>query len=131
MSKNSFLKGAVVLGVAGLIVKILGAFFRIPLGRLITSEGMGYYQTAYPIYVLLLSISTSGFPTADILYKTDFFEISSFLDSAYASASAQPSTIFFKAFCFNQGNCLAVFPGIDQTRTIIGLSRFIGVGGSR
>ena len=64
MSKNSFLKGAVVLGVAGLIVKILGAFFRIPLGRLITSEGMGYYQTAYPIYVLLLSISTSGFPIA-------------------------------------------------------------------
>ncbi len=64
MSKNSFLKGAVVLGVAGLIVKILGAFFRIPLGRMITGEGMGYYQTAYPIYVLLLSISTSGFPIA-------------------------------------------------------------------
>ena len=64
MSKNSFLKGAVVLGVAGLIVKILGAFFRIPLGRMITSEGMGYYQTAYPIYVLLLSISTAGFPIA-------------------------------------------------------------------
>lgn len=64
MSKNSFIKGAFILGIAGLIVKILGAFFRIPLGRLITSTGMGYYQTAYPIYVLLLAISTAGFPTA-------------------------------------------------------------------
>lgn len=64
MSKNSFVKGAFILGSAGLVVKILGAFFRIPLGRLIEGEGMGYYQTAYPIYVLLLAISTSGFPIA-------------------------------------------------------------------
>ncbi|KXZ40599.1 stage V sporulation protein B [Alkalithermobacter thermoalcaliphilus JW-YL-7 = DSM 7308] len=64
MSKNSFLKGAFILGVAGIIVKIMGAFFRIPLGNIITSEGMGYYQTAYPIYVFLLAISSSGFPTA-------------------------------------------------------------------
>lgn len=64
MSKNSFLKGAFILGVAGIIVKILGAFFRIPLGNIITSEGMGYYQSAYPIYVLLLTISSAGFPTA-------------------------------------------------------------------
>ena len=64
MSKNSFLKGALILGIAGIIVKILGAFFRIPLGNIITSEGMGYYQTAYPVYVLLLTISSAGFPTA-------------------------------------------------------------------
>jgi len=61
---NSFLKGAVILGVAGIIVKIMGAFFRIPLANLIGDEGMGYYQSAYPIYLLLLVISTSGFPTA-------------------------------------------------------------------
>lgn len=64
MSKNSFLKGAFILGMAGLVVKILGAFFRIPLGNIIGSEGMGYYQTSYPIYVLLLTISSAGFPTA-------------------------------------------------------------------
>ncbi len=25
---------------------------------------MGYYQTAYPLYVLLLTLSTAGFPVA-------------------------------------------------------------------
>ncbi|WZL72818.1 polysaccharide biosynthesis protein [Clostridiaceae bacterium 35-E11] len=64
MSSRSFLKGAVILGVAGIIVKIMGAFFRIPLGNMIGDEGMGYYQASYPIYVLLLTISTAGIPTA-------------------------------------------------------------------
>lgn len=64
MSKNNFLKGAAILGAAGIIIKILGAFYRIPLSNIIKTEGMGYYQTAYPLYVLLLTISTSGFPVA-------------------------------------------------------------------
>ncbi len=64
MSKNSFLKGAAVLGVAGILVKVLGAFYRIPLVNMIGDEGMGYYQTSYPLYNLLFSISTAGFPVA-------------------------------------------------------------------
>ena len=40
-NKDSFLKGAIILGAAGIIVKVMGAFFRIPLGNLIGSEGMG------------------------------------------------------------------------------------------
>lgn len=64
MSENKFLRGAAVLGIAGVVVKILGAFYRIPLGNILGTEGMGYYQTAYPLYVLLLTLSTSGFPVA-------------------------------------------------------------------
>ena len=64
MTKDNFLKGAAILGVAGAIVKILGAFYRIPLNNILGSEGIGYYQTAYPLYVLLLTISTAGFPVA-------------------------------------------------------------------
>lgn len=64
MARNNFLKGAAILGAAGVIVKILGAFYRIPLSNIIKTEGMGYYQTAYPLYVLLLTVSTSGFPVA-------------------------------------------------------------------
>ncbi|HHW01926.1 MAG TPA: polysaccharide biosynthesis protein [Thermoanaerobacterales bacterium] len=62
--KNSFLKGALILTVAGFVVKILGAVYRIPLALMIKDEGMGLYQMAYPIYVTLLSISTAGLPTA-------------------------------------------------------------------
>ncbi len=64
MSRKSFLQGAVVLGVAGLIIKVLGAAFRIPLANIIGDTGMGYYQTAYPVYVLLLTLSTAGVPVA-------------------------------------------------------------------
>ncbi|NPV44013.1 MAG: stage V sporulation protein B [Firmicutes bacterium] len=61
---QSFLKGAFILTVAGFIVKLLGALYRLPLARIIQDEGMGLYQMAYPIYVTLLSISTAGLPTA-------------------------------------------------------------------
>ncbi len=64
MGRKTFVQGAIILGSAGVIVKVLGAFFRIPLGNMIGSEGMGYYQTAYPIYVFLLVLSTAGIPTA-------------------------------------------------------------------
>ena len=62
--RDSFLKGALILGLAGIIVKVIGAFFRIPLGNLIGAEGMGYYQAAYPVYTLFLTLATAGFPTA-------------------------------------------------------------------
>lgn len=64
MSGKTFLKGAAVLGAAGLLVQILGAVFRIPLANIIGEEGMGYYQTAYPIYIFLLVFSTNGAPAA-------------------------------------------------------------------
>ncbi len=64
MGKKSFVQGAVILGIAGIIIKVLGACFRIPLANLIGSEGMGYYQTAYPIYVLFLTLATAGIPIA-------------------------------------------------------------------
>lgn len=64
MSKKSFVQGAAVLAVAGIIIKVLGACFRIPLGNMIGDEGMAYYQAAYPIYVLFLTLATSGIPIA-------------------------------------------------------------------
>ncbi len=64
MDKGKFLKGAVVLAVSGLLVQVLGAIFRIPLGNIIGDTGMGYYQTAYPIYIFLLVFSTNGAPAA-------------------------------------------------------------------
>ena len=64
MGKKTFLRGAAILGIAGLIVQVMGAIFRIPLTNIIGDDGMGYYQTAYPIYVFLLVFSTNGAPAA-------------------------------------------------------------------
>lgn len=62
--KTSFVQGAAILGIAGLVVKIIGAAFRIPLANAIGLIGTSYYDTAYPYYAWLLVISTSGLPTA-------------------------------------------------------------------
>lgn len=62
--RQSFLKGAVILSIAGAISKILGAIYRIPLARLIGAEGIGLYQMAYPIYTTILALATAGVPVA-------------------------------------------------------------------
>lgn len=64
MSKDTFLKGALILTIAGIIVKIIGSVNRILLSRLLGGEGVGLYQMAYPIYLLALSVSSAGIPVA-------------------------------------------------------------------
>lgn len=64
MTNKSFFKGALVLSVSGLFIKVIGALYRIPLARLLGDEGMALYQMAYPIYGILLALSTAGFPLA-------------------------------------------------------------------
>ena len=64
MSKNSLIKGAAVMAVAGIIVKVLGAFFRIPLANFIGSVGMANYSPAYSLYGFLLVFATAGLPVA-------------------------------------------------------------------
>ncbi|MDO4869951.1 MAG: polysaccharide biosynthesis protein [Bacillota bacterium] len=64
MAKKSLVTSAAILGVAGIIVKILGACFRIPLTNWIGAEGMANYAPAYAVYSVLLVISTAGLPVA-------------------------------------------------------------------
>ena len=62
--KQNFLGGAMVLAIATAIVKVIGAFYKIPLKMLIGDEGFGYFNTAYDIYSVLLMVSTTGLPVA-------------------------------------------------------------------
>lgn len=61
---KSFIKGALILGVAGLIVKLIGAGFKIPLTYLIDDDGMGWFNIAYQIYTFMFIVATAGFPVA-------------------------------------------------------------------
>ena len=61
---RTFIKGAAILGAAGVICKVIGAIYRIPLTNLIGAEAMGIYSKAYMIYSLLLVLTTSGIPAA-------------------------------------------------------------------
>ncbi len=61
---QSFLKGAIILSVAGLGVRLMGAGLKIFLAAVMGDEGIGLYQMAYPVYTTLLAISTAGIPIA-------------------------------------------------------------------
>jgi len=61
---TSFVKGALILAVASVVVKIIGAVFRIPLTNIVGEYTMGLYSIAYRYYSILLTIATAGIPLA-------------------------------------------------------------------
>ena len=63
MKKQSLIKGSIILGVAGILAKFLGVFFRWPLIMLIGDEGIGLYQMSFPLYMFFVAIA-SGIPVA-------------------------------------------------------------------
>ena len=62
--RQSFLHGALILTVSMILVKLIGAMFKIPLTWIITEEGLGYFNTAYHFYSPIHSLATAGFPIA-------------------------------------------------------------------
>ena len=62
--KQNFLQGTALLAMAAVIVKLVGALYKIPLNAIIGEKGFGYFSTAYEIYNVLLMISTAGLPVA-------------------------------------------------------------------
>lgn len=62
--KNTFFGGAAILAASAILVKVIGAIYRIPLGNILSDEVMGDYNSAYNIYNFFLTISTAGLPVA-------------------------------------------------------------------
>lgn len=62
--QQSIIGGITVLGITGLICKIVAVLYRIPLAWLIGEQGLGTYQLVFPTYNLLLTISSAGLPVA-------------------------------------------------------------------
>lgn len=62
--KQSFLQGTALLAMATVIVKVVGALYKIPLNAIIGKQGFSYFNTAYEIYAVLLMVSTAGLPVA-------------------------------------------------------------------
>ena len=62
--QKSLVGGVSILGAAGIICKVVGVLYRIPLAHLIGPEGMGVYHKVFPAYNLLLTVSSAGLPVA-------------------------------------------------------------------
>jgi len=71
---KQLVKGAIVLAGAGLIGKVLGASYRIPVQNLLGDEGFYIYQQIYPILGLALMLSLYGFPSAVAKIASGFEE---------------------------------------------------------
>ncbi|MGG7179036.1 putative polysaccharide biosynthesis protein [Clostridium paraputrificum] len=63
MKKQSLIRASLILGIAGILTRFLGLFFRWPLIMLIGDEGVGYYQMSYPLYMFFVAMA-SGIPVA-------------------------------------------------------------------
>ena len=64
MKKQGFLYGSAILIVSAVIVKVIGALFRIPLANMLGGTGMGYFSAAYGIFMPVYAISATGLPAA-------------------------------------------------------------------
>lgn len=62
--KQNYLHGAAILAAGVVIMKILGAIYKIPLQNILGDTGYGYFNAAYVVYNVLLTISTAGLPVA-------------------------------------------------------------------
>ena len=61
-SSRRILKGAAILTLAALIVKILSAVYRIPFQNMAGDTGFYIYQQVYPFYGIAVVLATYGFP---------------------------------------------------------------------
>jgi len=62
--QQSIISGVTVLGITGILCKIIAVLYRIPRSWLIGDQGLGTYQLVFPTYNLLLTISSAGLPVA-------------------------------------------------------------------
>ena len=62
-SGNFLIQGS-ILAAAGIIVRLIGLLYKVPMTRILGTEGIGYYNTAYEIYNIGLILSSYSLPLA-------------------------------------------------------------------
>lgn len=61
---SNFIVQGGILAIAGIISRIIGFIYRVPLQNTIGDAGMGYYSAAFQIYSIMLIISSYSLPVA-------------------------------------------------------------------
>lgn len=61
---RNFLVQGSILAIAGVITKIIGAVYRVPLVNILGDKGMGYYGVAFQIYAIALTLTSYSLPLA-------------------------------------------------------------------
>ena len=61
---RKFFSSVAILSLSGVLVKVLGLLYKLPLIKILGTLGMGYFNCAYEIYAVISMIATSGVPVA-------------------------------------------------------------------
>ena len=61
---QNYMHGAAILTIGVIIMKILGFFYKIPLGNILGDEGYSMFMGAYSIYYIFFTLATAGLPVA-------------------------------------------------------------------
>lgn len=61
---KSIISGISILGITGIVCKLVGVLYSIPLAAILGDTGLGMFQTVFPTYNLLLTVSSAGLPVA-------------------------------------------------------------------
>ncbi|ROR30687.1 stage V sporulation protein B [Mobilisporobacter senegalensis] len=64
MSKNTIIKGTLILTIAGFATRFIGVFYKIYLAKLMGAEMMGVYHLVFPVYGICFTLYGSGLQTS-------------------------------------------------------------------
>ena len=131
-------RGAIVLIISGLICKIFGALFRLPLTNIIGIHGIGVFQIIISLYAILLIIVSTGVTNAlsklvaSARASGKNFKIGNFYKSAIVF-SLSLSFVFSLVFIFFSKQ-ISFWQGIENEKNsyyffvlLLPLGAFIGV----
>lgn len=105
---KSFIVQGSLLAVAGIITKLIGAIYRVPLVNILGDKGMGYYGVAFQVYAIVLTLTSYSLPLA----------VSKLVSARLALKQYKNAHKVFKsalAFAFSVGGtaALIIFIGAD------------------
>lgn len=122
---NSFLKGTLILTVGGIVVKVIGSLNWIILSRVLGGEGMGLYQMAFPIYLLALTVSSAGIPTAISIITAEKLALNDFRGASrvfHISLTVLTiSSLFFSLLLYFGAELLITYQFIHDARAYYAL----------
>lgn len=118
-------KGAMILTVAGILVKVLSAAYRVPFQNIVGDVGFYIYQQVYPFYGIAIILSTYGFPVVISKLIAEHPEVNK------TEAAKKIGTISFVFLLFLGGLLfLVLYFGADAMAGMMGdseLTQLIGI----
>jgi len=64
VSKDSLVKGTIILAAAAFVARALGLLQKVPLQHILGDDGLAPFGIAYNVYGMLLIVATAGIPSA-------------------------------------------------------------------